>query len=171
MCGGTLVLFAVLSQIQDVLLLLDASSTEIGRAEVESQNLRFTTVILYVVEISVVYYYSILKGKNEKIDLIYFGVFYLLISFAGSAFLEIVYRYTAHFTIFNFYLLKDTITNMKTNRLISAVFISFVLYIPISKFTSVTEEHPILKYYSVFDSDKSEIDRIIRNSETPLLLL
>lgn len=170
LCVGTMALFWGLSQIKDILELLDANSTELGRAEVEEQNLRITTVILYVVEISVVYYYSILKGENERADLIYFGIFYLLISFGGSALLEIVYRYSAHFIIFYFYLLKDTIINMKKNKIVSLILITFIVYIPISKFTSVSEEHPVLKYYSVFDIDKSEMDRTIRNTGTPLLL-
>lgn len=169
LCVVAGLIFLAVNSVKDILQVVQVTA-ELGNAELsEENNLGLSTIILYSYEIIIVYYFSVLKGENKKVDFIYFGILSILLSFGGTAVLDIIYRYSSHFMIFYFFLLKDTLKKMKPN-VISLIFVTFIVYSPIMKFTTITEEHPVLKYYSVFDSDKSEIDRIIRNTGTPLLL-
>ena len=114
------------------------------------------------------YYYSILKGGNRCPYLIYLGLFSVLLLLAGTLNFEILYRYRAHFIVPFFYLTKDTLNNMRRDTISLLLFLFFLAYIPMSKFLVVTEAYPVVKYYSVFDFDKSEKTREIKNGKLPL---
>ena len=146
------------------------SGMELGRGNLETREFRLTSILYYLILLCIVYYYSIVKGKNNRPDLIYLGVFSLALLLAGTAFFEILYRYRAHFIIPYLYIIKDSLLNMKKDMIIMSIFLFFLAYIPTSKFLVVTDTHPIFDYYSVFDSDKSEMNKKIKNGKLPLFI-
>lgn len=187
---GVIAIFATLTTIQEYLLQSFISTAEIAsRAKIEQRDIKYTTIILYVVQIAFLYYYSINKGhnklsinkghnkyninkgQNKRPDLIYSGLFYVIFSFIGVAYLVIAFRYTAHFALFYYYIIADSLSNMKRDTLIKVVFLTFVLYVPTQQMIVARDDRGnILEYYSVFDSDKDAMDRIIRDAALPLFL-
>jgi hypothetical protein len=146
------------------------SVSELSRGVLESREYRFTSILYFLIILYFVYYYSILKGNDRCPDLIYLGFFSIVLLIAGTLNFEILYRYRAHFIILFFYLIKDTLKNMRSDKIVLYFFILCLAYIPISKFMTVNESHPVIKYYSVFESDKSEKTREIKNGKLPLFI-
>lgn len=126
----------------------------------EEVDMGFTTWLLITVEL-IIFIWFVVKGNSEKYqdytkDLIYIGILSVMMSYLSAA-LPILYRYRAHFAVFQYFTLQESFRNTKKNiNLVAVIFLVFC-YSPISTFSSAMKTQNATYYYcSVFSSDSDK---------------
>lgn len=128
--------------------------------ELEDGQLRYSTFVFIILKLVVVIYFFFVRKRwydGYQRDFVYLGIFYIFLGFYSEA-LPILYRFTAHFAIFYFFIIQETFRHSKKNVLmITAMFILFS-YTPIARFVNDMRTQPSeYNYCSVFSSEHEKI--------------
>ena len=153
---GSAIVLLSLNTIRSFLGLLDYGS--IGRyAGSEGEGISVVSMIANAIQLVIIYVFAIKKNKKETYpDFIYLGVIGIVVSIAGGL-IPILYRYTAHFTIFYFYCMHAAISHIKKGQEVYLIaLLCLFYYSPLTRFLSSMSSSDRLQYCSVFASDSSK---------------
>lgn len=121
-------------------------------------GLGLSTLIYTFVLLCFFIYFTIIKKSEGLADFIYLGgVFFVLLELVGSISLPILYRYSAHFSIFFYYAVSNMLKNTHGRPMITAIIFAWLAYPPLAKFSASMKESAAI-YCSVFSDDSSKLE-------------
>ena len=151
-------------------IMLSSSDSSINRyIGTENENgIKFFGVIRVIIEFMIFYLYCFKDIKRIPQDIVYLGLLYLVFDIGAVLYLDILSRFSSHFTIFFFICLDSILKKKNISSSIKAIILLLFLYQPISRCINIlfVSEYnmSMLEYCSIFSEDKTYYNKIIRNT-------
>ena len=110
--------------------------------------------------LAVIVYFIFICSKDKyndySKDFIYLGIVYIFLGFFTES-MPILYRFAAHFALFYFFCIKESLKCAKSAPIIVALMFVLFSYTSVMRFSSDMNEIPtVYNYCSVFSSDNSK---------------
>ena len=158
------VVFIVLKPAFDYLqifsILLNEGDSLLNYSFQEGGQLRMSTLLFIVMRLAVIVYFIFICSKDKyndySKDFIYLGIVYIFLGFFTES-MPILYRFAAHFALFYFFCIKESLKCAKSAPIIVALMFVLFSYTSVMRFSSDMNEIPtVYNYCSVFSSDNSK---------------